>query len=141
MPPHTPEYEIVHNKQAGQWEVRLTGLIDSPQADEVRAKRADSPQADNVKAADEPNEIIGYASYDFYDDAILITRTSVRREYTGMGIAENLIRTALDEIRSEGAYCVVPICSYVQNFIDKHPEYQELLPKKEMEPGLRLGDA
>ena len=113
-----PDYKIVHHSDAGQWEVRLV----------------DPAQPDGL------GKVIGYASYDFLDHALLFTHTVVMREYQGYGIASALIRTALEEIRSEGKYCVVPICSYVQSFIDKHPEYQELLPQKAMAPGLHFGE-
>ena len=42
------------------------------------------------------------------------------------GLAEQLVRRALADARSQNAL-VVPACSYVAAFIQRHPEYQGLL--------------
>ncbi|MEJ1974628.1 MAG: GNAT family N-acetyltransferase [Lacunisphaera sp.] len=49
-----------------------------------------------------------------------------RRNCRGRGIAEQLVRVALDDARAAGRK-VVPACSYVAVFIKRHREYQELL--------------
>ncbi len=44
----------------------------------------------------------------------------------GRGIAADLTRTALDAARANG-WRVVPNCSYAAAWIQRHPEYQDLL--------------
>ena len=97
-----PAYRIVHNDPAGQWEVRLV----------------DTAQPDGLGA------IIGYLAYDYLDEAMLLTSTVVMKQYQGMGIAGDLVRTALNEVRDAGERKVVPICPYVKQFVQKHPEYK-----------------
>jgi predicted GNAT family acetyltransferase len=43
-----------------------------------------------------------------------------------MGAAGRLARVALEQIRAEG-FSVDPQCSYLADFIDKHPEYADLV--------------
>ncbi len=112
-----PSYRIIHNESAGQWEARL--------AEPVK----DSAEIDN-KSADEENQlgaVIAYLSYDLTDSSILFTSTVTVKRYRGFAIASELVRTALNEVRDDGRYSVIPLCSYVEHFIEKHPEYNSLL--------------
>lgn len=57
---------------------------------------------------------------------IALPHTRVEGEFEGQGLAGQLVRAALDEVRSAG-YVVDPQCSYVQGWIDKHAEYADLV--------------
>ena len=59
---------------------------------------------------------------------MVFTHTLVPPELRGRGIAEKLVRAALAEARAQGRR-VVPACSYVAKFIERHAEYQDLLVK------------
>jgi predicted GNAT family acetyltransferase len=60
------------------------------------------------------------------DDRTLdYTSTVVPPEARGRGIAGKLVRHALDWARN-GGYQVVPTCSYVARWIERHPDYQDL---------------
>lgn len=59
---------------------------------------------------------------------IVFTHTFVPPEFRGQGIAEKLVRTALADARQH-ALSVVPQCSYVAKFIERHVEFQDLLAK------------
>ena len=56
-------------------------------------------------------------------DTYNLAHTHVPEEMRGKGIAEQLVRGALDQIREEGAK-FLPSCPYIQTFLKKHPEYQ-----------------
>lgn len=112
-----PSYRIIHNESAGQWEARLTDPVKDP------------AETDN-KSADEENQfgaVIAYLSYDLTDSSILFTSTVTVKRYRGFAIASELVRTALNEVRDDGRYSIIPLCSYVEHFIEKHPEYNSLL--------------
>ena len=47
--------------------------------------------------------------------------------FEGQGVAGQLARAALDDVRASGKYRVVPRCPYIKKWIDKHPDYQDLL--------------
>lgn len=55
-----------------------------------------------------------------------ITHTGVPRALEGRGIAAALVAQALGWARAQG-HRVQPLCSYVQVYVRRHPEWQDLL--------------
>ena len=64
--------------------------------------------------------------YEVLQDRMVFTHTYVPPELRGKGIAERLVRAALADARTTGRK-VVPACSYVALFIQRHKEYADLL--------------
>ena len=64
--------------------------------------------------------------YESRDGVMTITHTRVPEAIGGRGIAAHLVRAALDHVRAEGLK-VVPACSYVAVFMQRHGEYAGLL--------------
>ena len=88
-------YDIRHNEQTSQFETEVDGIT-------------------------------AYAAYDLEDpNRIVFTHTIVPEELSGRGIANQLVKTALEHAR-EKKLTVVPQCSFVAAFIKRHPEYEEL---------------
>jgi predicted GNAT family acetyltransferase len=56
----------------------------------------------------------------------VFTHTVVPPELRGRGIAEALVRAALADARAAGRK-VVPACSYVARFMERHREFGDLL--------------
>lgn len=52
--------------------------------------------------------------------------TGVPAPVGGRGIAADLVRTGLDTARANG-WSVKPVCSYVEAYVQRHPEYRDLL--------------
>jgi predicted GNAT family acetyltransferase len=69
---------------------------------------------------------VSVADYQLRGTEMIMTHTFVPPQLRGKGIAEKLVRVALEHARSERLR-VVPACSYVAAFIKRHPEYQPLL--------------
>jgi predicted GNAT family acetyltransferase len=69
---------------------------------------------------------LSVCEYEFEGDRMIFTHTLVPPELRGRGIAEQLVRAALAEARTGGRK-VVPACSYVAKFIERHREYQDLV--------------
>ena len=67
----------------------------------------------------------GYVEYEPGDGMITITHTIVPPAIGGRGIAGQLVRAALDYVRSEGLK-VVPRCSYADTWMHRHPDYNAL---------------
>lgn len=64
--------------------------------------------------------------YQLAGSTMTITHTGVPASLGGRGIASQLAQFALDTAKAEG-WKVVPACSYVAAWIEKHPEYKVLL--------------
>ena len=60
------------------------------------------------------------------DDRIVFTHTLVPHAIEGKGVGSKLIRAALDSARDQGLK-VVPQCPFVAVYIDRHPEYRDLI--------------
>jgi predicted GNAT family acetyltransferase len=69
---------------------------------------------------------LAVADYRLEGAHVVFTHTFVPGELRGRGIAEKLVREALGWARSENRL-VVPACSYVDVFIQRHAEFQGLL--------------
>jgi uncharacterized protein len=63
--------------------------------------------------------------YRLADGVMTITHTGVPSEVGGRGIAGALTRAALEHARAEG-WKVVPACSYAIDWMNKHPEFDDL---------------
>lgn len=57
---------------------------------------------------------------------MIITHTGVPDAIGGRGIAGELVRAAFDFARSQG-WNVRPLCAYAAAWVERHPEYNQLL--------------
>jgi predicted GNAT family acetyltransferase len=69
-----------------------------------------------------------FIDYTVSGDVRTLTHAEVPVALRGGGVAARLTSAALDLARSQGIR-VVPRCPYVVNFIDQHPQYQDLLAR------------
>jgi uncharacterized protein len=69
---------------------------------------------------------LSVADYQLRGTEMIMTHTFVPPELRGRGIAEKLVRAALEYARTERLK-VVPACSYVDAFITRHREFSPLL--------------
>lgn len=63
-------------------------------------------------------------------DIFFVTHTEVPIKLEGKGIAAAMTKTLLNYIRDNG-YKVRPICPYTKMYIQRHPEYQDIVVSKE----------
>jgi predicted GNAT family acetyltransferase len=64
--------------------------------------------------------------YEIADGVITFVHTEVPPELGGKGIGSKLIKGALDQVRA-GGLKVIAQCPFVKAYIEKHPEYADLL--------------
>jgi predicted GNAT family acetyltransferase len=74
----------------------------------------------------EDGELAGFLQYNMRGGRLILVHTEIDEAHDGRGLASVLVRAALDDIRSRGLH-IVPICPYVERFIGKHPEYDDLV--------------
>jgi uncharacterized protein len=72
-------------------------------------------------------ELAGIAVYELHPDRIVFLHTEVDDAFEGRGVGSALARTALDDVRGRGGLAVVPRCPFIAGWIEKHPDYQDLV--------------
>lgn len=84
---------------------------------------------DNTEKHQFELEVDGYmalAVYQLKPGVITFVHTEVPKELGGRGVGSKLAKGALDQARARGLK-VVPKCPFIKAWIEKHPEYQDLL--------------
>jgi uncharacterized protein len=74
-------------------------------------------------------EVDGHIAATYYkitDGVITFIHTEVPPELGGKGVGSRLIKGALDQVRADGLK-VIAECEFVKGYIEKHPEYADLL--------------
>ncbi|HKT06132.1 MAG TPA: GNAT family N-acetyltransferase [Rugosimonospora sp.] len=90
----------------------------------------------DVKVVDNPDEgqfeiyahgrRAGFVAYDLAPDRITFIHTEIDPEFNGRGLGGRLVAQALDMARERGL-AVVPRCPFVKRFIERHPDYADLV--------------
>ena len=74
----------------------------------------------------EGDTLLGIAAYERRGNTLVFTHTEVDQNSGRSGLGSTLVRSALDDIRSRGL-TVVPRCPFVRGWIDRHPDYADLV--------------
>ncbi|MBD1362301.1 N-acetyltransferase [Mucilaginibacter sp. ZT4R22] len=67
-----------------------------------------------------------FIDYKTKDNKIYLIHTEVPKELQGRGVAEAIVEKAFHYIEAH-KLVLIPLCSYVQVFLRKHPEWDRLL--------------
>jgi uncharacterized protein len=71
--------------------------------------------------------VLGFAAYRMrHDGAVVFTHTEIDEAHEGRGLGTRLARGALEDVRAAGR-TVVPRCPFIKGYIDRHPEFQDLV--------------
>jgi predicted GNAT family acetyltransferase len=95
---------------------------------------SDSPSTEVTKNVErsrfdihvEDGRLAGFTQYNEGDGTREFFHTEIKDEFEGQGIGGKLARAALDATRAEGLK-VVATCPFIKGWIEKHPDYQDLL--------------
>lgn len=69
---------------------------------------------------------IAFINYQRAAGVVTMTYAKVPAELNGQGIGSMLVEGALQLARAQGEQ-VVPLCSFIAAYMDRHPEYSDLL--------------
>lgn len=69
---------------------------------------------------------VAFANYRLTPGAVVITHTETPSALRGRGVAAILVKGALERIRADGMK-VVAACGYVADYLDKHPEFSDIV--------------
>jgi uncharacterized protein len=76
-------------------------------------------------------ELAGFAEYVLHGSQADFTHTQIDDRFEGRGLASELIRATLDDVRQRG-WQVMPYCPFVRTFLGKHAEYRDLVPAEHL---------
>ncbi|MBG6055264.1 putative GNAT family acetyltransferase [Salinibacterium sp. CAN_S4] len=71
----------------------------------------------------------GEIDYQVRENTIVLTHTEIDPAQREEGLGGELVRGALNLIRADTDYRVVPSCPFAAEWISKHPEYDDLLSR------------
>lgn len=86
----------------------------------------DDPQTGRFEARVD-GLLAGFSEYRVRDGRIVFTHTEVDDAFEGEGVGSALVRTALTRVREGEGLQVVPLCPFVKAWIDRHPDFQDLV--------------
>ncbi len=95
-------------------------------AEAERIEVADVPERDRYELSID-GEVIGYTAYHARPGLIAFVHTEVDERLQGRGLADRLIRFALEDARARGL-AVLPFCPFVKAFIERNREFEALVP-------------
>lgn len=70
--------------------------------------------------------LAGFATYRLEPPAVVVTHTEIDPAYRGQGAGEALAEGLLTQIRERGEQ-VVPQCPFIAAYIERHPEFADLV--------------
>jgi len=71
-------------------------------------------------------ELAGKAVYQSRPGAIIVTHSEVDPRFRGQGLANELAKQTLDQIRGRDLK-VVPLCPFFAHYVEQHPEYLDMV--------------
>lgn len=90
------------------------------------ARTVENQQLKSRYAIREGDEVIGVADYLVNGDTITFTHTEVDPAKREGGVADYLVRAALEDVRQNTELRVVAQCSYVDAWLSRHEDFQDL---------------
>ena len=103
--------------------------MSSAGGEEPRIEVSDDREAERYVIAVD-GEPAGFTQYSDRGRAISFVHTEIDGRFEGRGLGGRLISAALDDARSRGLE-VLPFCPFVKGYIERHPEYLDLVPAAE----------
>lgn len=91
---------------------------------EITVKK--NEQAGRYEALTDDGTVAGFADYRVSGDSVVFPHTVTEREFGGQGVASKVAKAALDDVRKAGKKAV-PSCSFFADYIERHPEYADLV--------------
>jgi uncharacterized protein len=88
---------------------------------------ADAPERERYEVSVD-GEVVGFSVYRARPGLIAFTHTEVDESMQGQGLADRLIRFALEDAGQRGL-AVLPFCPFVKAFIEHHREFEPLVPE------------
>jgi uncharacterized protein len=70
--------------------------------------------------------VAGFVQYSMRGGRLILVHTEIDEARAGHGLASILVSGVLDDVRRRRLR-IVPICPFVEGYIERHPEYDDLV--------------
>jgi predicted GNAT family acetyltransferase len=90
---------------------------------DVRIVKNEARSRYEIFVGDEP---VGHADYRAAGNTVVFTHTLIDAAFEGRGLGGRLAEEALEDVRRLGG-SVVPQCSFIVDYIRRHPEFAALV--------------
>ncbi len=77
--------------------------------------------------------LAGLLGYTLSNDRMALVSTEVQAGFEGQGVGSRLVRAVLDDARARGLR-VIPKCSFVVRWLERHPEQHDVLHRSLQSP-------
>jgi predicted GNAT family acetyltransferase/glutaredoxin len=109
---------------------QLLEFFDGPKLEEAPGAPADAevvhvPEHDRYELR-LGERVVGHLAYHRRDGRIAYTHTEIAKACEGRGLGSRLVEAALADARRDGLE-VAPLCPFVRWYIERHPEYAQLV--------------
>jgi hypothetical protein len=71
----------------------------------------------------------GFTHYQPLEGSLVFDHTVIKDGFAGQGLAAKLVRATLDDVRAQQGR-IVPLCEYVAGWLEKHPDYDDLVDRE-----------
>ena len=88
----------------------------------------DVPERERFEARDDDGELAGVLTYQLTGSIIAYTHTKVEPAFEGHGVGSALALAAMEDAQARGR-TVVPICPFLNEWLDKHRGYEKILAR------------
>jgi uncharacterized protein len=112
-------------------------LLETPAASRSRSNLAAMTVGHGTEIADAPDrdryelsvdgQTVGFTEYRTRPGLIAFLHTEIDERVEGRGLGDTLIRFALEDARKRDL-AVLPFCPFVKAFIERHREFEALVP-------------
>jgi len=79
------------------------------------------------------DELAGFVTYRARPGAVVLVHTEVDDAFEGRGVGGRLAAGALDDLRARGVK-VEPLCPFIARYIQRHPEFSDLVARSDPGP-------
>ena len=97
-------------------------------ADEARIEVVDDREKRRFEIRVD-GELAGFADYSRRGGRLIFRHTEIDDAFEGRGLGSKLAQGALDAARTAG-HGVVPLCPFIASYIERHPDYQDLVDQE-----------
>jgi hypothetical protein len=98
---------------------------------DIEATVRDDPQ-NHRYLLEVDGKVVGVAVYHLRGNRYFFVHTEIDPEHEGEGLGSTLARGALDDVREMGMK-IVPLCPFITSFIERHPEYADMVDQPLLE--------